>query len=36
MRVAVIGTGHFGLVTCASLAAVGHDVTGYDIDEAKF
>jgi UDPglucose 6-dehydrogenase len=35
MRVAVIGTGHVGLVTCASLAAVGHDVSGYDIDEAK-
>jgi UDPglucose 6-dehydrogenase len=35
MRVAVVGTGHVGLVTCASLAAVGHDVLGCDIDEEK-
>ena len=35
MRVAVIGTGHVGLITCASFAAVGHDVVGTDADRAK-
>jgi UDPglucose 6-dehydrogenase len=35
MRVAVIGTGHVGLVTCASLATIGHDVIGHDIDQEK-
>ncbi|HYI44718.1 MAG TPA: UDP-glucose/GDP-mannose dehydrogenase family protein [Actinomycetota bacterium] len=35
MRVCVVGTGHVGLVTCASLAAVGHEVVGVDSDEAK-
>ncbi|MBA3431522.1 MAG: UDP-glucose/GDP-mannose dehydrogenase family protein [Actinobacteria bacterium] len=35
MRVAVIGTGHVGLITCASLAALGHDVVGTDADEEK-
>ncbi len=35
MRVAVIGTGHVGLITCVSLAEVGHQVTGVDADEEK-
>ncbi|HEV2756094.1 MAG TPA: UDP-glucose/GDP-mannose dehydrogenase family protein [Actinomycetota bacterium] len=35
MKICVIGTGHVGLVTCASLAKVGHDVVGCDIDAAK-
>ncbi len=35
MRVAVVGTGHVGLVTCASLAALGHEVVGTDEDGEK-
>ena len=35
MQVCVIGTGHVGLVTCASMAAVGHDVVGVDTDQEK-
>ena len=35
MRVGVIGTGHVGLVTCVSLASMGHDVIGTDADESK-
>ena len=35
MRVAVIGTGHVGLVTCATLANYGHEVRGTDADTAK-
>ena len=35
MKVCVIGTGHVGLVTCASLASVGHDVVGIDTDQEK-
>lgn len=35
MHVAVVGTGHVGLVTCATLAAIGHDVVGVDADEEK-
>jgi UDPglucose 6-dehydrogenase len=35
MRVAVVGTGHVGLVTCGSLAALGHDVMGMDADAEK-
>lgn len=35
MKVAVIGIGHVGLVTGACLAAVGHHVVGYDIDDEK-
>ena len=31
----MIGTGHVGLITCASLAAVGHDVVGNDADRGK-
>jgi UDPglucose 6-dehydrogenase len=35
MRVVVIGTGHVGLVTSATLAALGHDVVGTDADAEK-
>ena len=35
MRVGVIGTGHVGLVTCVSMAAIGHDVVGTDADIDK-
>lgn len=35
MRLAVIGTGHVGLVTCATLGALGHEVTGVDQDKDK-
>ncbi len=35
MRIAVIGTGHVGLVTCASLASVGHEIVGCDSDAEK-
>jgi UDPglucose 6-dehydrogenase len=35
MRVVVIGTGHVGLVTCGTLAALGHDVVGIDADQEK-
>ncbi len=35
MRICVIGTGHVGLVTCVTLAEIGHDVTGTDQDAEK-
>lgn len=35
MRVAVIGVGHVGLVTAATLAQQGHEVTGLDHDHDK-
>jgi UDPglucose 6-dehydrogenase len=35
MRIGVIGTGHVGLVTCGTLAALGHDVVGTDSDGEK-
>ncbi|HET9673149.1 MAG TPA: UDP-glucose/GDP-mannose dehydrogenase family protein [Actinomycetota bacterium] len=35
MRVAVMGTGHVGLVTCVTFAEIGHDVVGTDIDVEK-
>lgn len=35
MKVGIIGTGHVGLVTSATLAAVGHDVVGFDSDAEK-
>lgn len=34
-RVAVIGTGHIGLVTAAALAKIGHEVVGVDSDQSK-
>ena len=35
MRVVVVGTGHVGLITAVTLAAIGHDVAGVDDDEEK-
>lgn len=35
MRVGVIGTGHVGLITSATMACLGHDVVGNDLDEEK-
>lgn len=35
MRVVVVGTGHVGLLTAATLSAFGHDVVGLDEDEEK-
>ncbi|MFT4837812.1 MAG: UDPglucose 6-dehydrogenase [Nonlabens sp.] len=35
MKLTVIGVGHVGLVTAATMAAVGHDVVGLDHDAAK-
>lgn len=35
MKVAVIGTGHVGLVTCVTMAAIGHEVVGTDSDAEK-
>jgi UDPglucose 6-dehydrogenase len=35
MRVGVIGTGHVGLVTCGTLAELGHQVVGADEDVEK-
>ncbi|MDQ4024574.1 MAG: UDP-glucose/GDP-mannose dehydrogenase family protein [Actinomycetota bacterium] len=35
MRIGVIGTGHVGLVTCTSMAKVGHEVVGTDVDAEK-
>jgi UDPglucose 6-dehydrogenase len=35
MRVGVIGTGHVGLVTCVTMAAIGHEVVGMDSDAEK-
>jgi UDP-glucose 6-dehydrogenase len=35
MKVAIVGTRHVGLATCVSLAAVGHDVLGTDVDRGR-
>lgn len=35
MRITVVGTGHVGLTTCVSLAAIGHQVVGTDLDGEK-
>ena len=35
MQVGLVGTGHVGLITCLSLASVGHRLTGYDLDASK-
>ena len=35
MKITVFGLGHLGTVAAGGLAAVGHDVTGLDIDEHK-
>jgi UDPglucose 6-dehydrogenase len=35
LKVAVMGTGHVGLVTCVTFASIGHDVIGTDVDVEK-
>lgn len=35
MKISVVGTGHVGLVTAATLADLGHDIVGMDEDTAK-
>jgi len=35
VRVAVIGTGHVGLVTCVTFSHIGHEVAGVDADSEK-
>ncbi len=35
MRISVIGCGYLGAVHAASMAELGHDVVGIDVDEAK-
>ena len=35
MNIAVMGTGHVGLVSCVALARMGHEVVGFDVDEEK-
>ncbi len=35
MRIAVVGTGHIGLVICTTMAAIGHEVVGVDSDPEK-
>ena len=35
MKVAVVGLWHLGPVTAAALAALGHQVTGFDFDEQR-
>ncbi len=35
MRIAIVGTGHVGLITGATLAGLGHDVVGTDASTEK-
>jgi UDPglucose 6-dehydrogenase len=35
MRIAVIGTGHVGLVTCVTLSHLGHEIAGNDADQDR-
>jgi UDP-glucose 6-dehydrogenase len=35
VKIAVIGTGHVGLVTAVAMAILGHDVVGTDSDAEK-
>src|SRR6478752_4072317 len=35
MKISVIGCGYLGAVHAASMAEMGHDVVGIDVDEAK-
>ena len=35
MRLSVIGCGYLGAVHATAMASIGHDVVGYDVDEAR-
>jgi UDPglucose 6-dehydrogenase len=35
MKLAVMGTGHVGLITCVTFSTLGHEVIGTDVDEQK-
>ena len=35
MKVAIIGTGHVGVVTCVAVASMGHEAVGFDVDSEK-
>jgi len=35
LRIAVVGTGHVGLISCVTFAHIGHEVVGIDADGAK-
>ncbi len=35
MKVSIMGLGYVGITTAAGLAEIGHEVTGYDIDEDR-
>ena len=35
MRISVLGCGYLGAVHAASMAQLGHDVVGIDVDESK-
>ncbi|MGY1683937.1 3-hydroxyacyl-CoA dehydrogenase NAD-binding domain-containing protein, partial [Geodermatophilus sp. SYSU D01176] len=35
MRVSVVGCGYLGAVHAASMAELGHEVVGIDVDERK-
>jgi UDPglucose 6-dehydrogenase len=35
VKVGILGTGHVGLITCVTLASIGHDVVGVDADPEK-
>jgi UDPglucose 6-dehydrogenase len=35
VKITVMGTGHVGLITCVTLATLGHEVVGTDVDSEK-
>jgi UDPglucose 6-dehydrogenase len=35
MKLAVVGTGHVGLVSCVAFSSLGHEVVGTDVDEER-